>query len=71
MVVALRIDVLLPIPHITVHLPVYKNRVAIIWSVLQPRHLAVVALFIVLGACSGFCVAEMRGYHGLWESCDE
>ena len=62
---------LLPIPHKTVHLPVYKNRVAIIWSVLQPRHLAVVALFIVLGACSGFCVAEMRGYHGLWESCDE
>lgn len=54
----------------TVQLPVYKNRLAIFWSVFQPRHLMVVALFIVLGACSGVLLAEMRGYHGLWTTCN-
>ena len=52
-----------------VHLPVYKTRLSIIWSILQPSHLLFTLLFSLIGGGCAYCLAELAGYHGLWSSC--
>jgi hypothetical protein len=52
-----------------VKLPVYKSRLSVVWSVLQPAHFAVTLLFAVAGGGCGFSLTQLAGYRGLWINC--
>lgn len=52
----------------TVILPVYKTRLSLIWTVLRPAHVIVVASYVLLGGGASYCLAELAGYHHLWSS---
>ncbi|CAI8014231.1 Nucleoporin NDC1 [Geodia barretti] len=47
-------------------LPVYKTRLSVIWGVLRPLRLLVVASYALLGGGASYCLAELAGYHYLW-----
>ena len=52
----------------SVVLPVYKTRLSVIWGILRPSRLLVVASYALLGGGASYCLAELAGYHYLWGS---
>ena len=54
----------------TVQLPIYKTRLSILLSVVQPSHAIAVGVFTILGMGGGRCLAELGGYWRMWEPCE-
>ena len=60
------IHLTLPRYLLVVVLPVYKTRLSVIWGVLRPPRLLVIASYALLGGGASYCLAELAGYHYLW-----